>query len=138
MSQIIFHFDDSYKTDKIIDEVAAYRNGWSKEKFSVYVTAYSKEDGDSICSFDVNYKSFKKKGLTFDFQFNEEESVIEVNVVGDATMKLRPGVAHEIENSKGGVEYRVKWIRIKEDDQGPYNASLYNEEEKVLNNVTLL
>lgn len=137
MSQLIFHFDDKYKTEKIIDEVAIERNGWSKEKFSIYVTAYSKSDGEYICSFDINFKSFKKKGLTFDFSFNEEDSTIEATVVGDATMKLKSGAAHEIENAKGGVEYRVKWLRIKEEDQGPYNASLENQEEKLVSNVIL-
>jgi len=113
------------------------RDGWVKEKFSIYVSAYAKETNDSICGFDVTYKSFKKKGLIFDFKFGDGSGTIELKVTGDAVMKLRPGAAHAIESAQGGAVYKVEWIRIKEKDQGPYNGDLEKGVEKFVEKVVV-
>lgn len=139
MSQITFHFNDRYKTEEIIDLASATRAGWSTKTFSLYVKAYSRDGGSSICAFEIKYGSFKKKGLTFDFNFNEDTAAIEATVVGDATMKLRPGVAFELENAKGGAEYRVSCIilRVENMDWGRYDASLSNKAEIVISNYSI-
>jgi hypothetical protein len=139
MSQITFHFNDHYKTESIIDMVSATRASWSNKTFSLYVSAYSKDGGENICAFEIKYNSFKKKGLTFDFNFKEDSAAIEAAVVSDATMKLRPGVAHELENAKGGAEYRVSWIilRVENMDWSRYDALLENKAEIVINNFSI-